>query len=222
MPDTSPSAINQAAQHAMTTSGTELPASPGLAPGAATNDLHSDDSDDEWFTQTPHRGINLRLPTAALLALAVLAGGFWGGALAEKHHESGSAISATTAALLNKKAGRGATTGANAGTSPLNGGVGAAAGPVTTGLLTGVEGRTLYLTDASGNLVKVDVGSSASITRSVSSSLAGLQTGDTVVVRGTTGANGVVTARSITAAAPGVSEPSSGTLKAGRSGRSGG
>jgi hypothetical protein len=210
----------------MTPSSEELPANPGLPGGAATNLLHSDDSDDEWFIQAPHRGINLRLPTAALLALAILAGGFWGGALAEQHHGSGSSTSAATAALLNEKAARaGGSTAANSRASAVNGGLGAAVAPVTTGLLTGVEGQTLYLTDASGNLVKVDVGSSATITRTVSSSLAALQTGDTVVVRGTTGANGTVTASSITAAAPGVQSGLGGvggTLKAGRSGHSGG
>ncbi len=61
------------------------------------------------------------------------------------------------------------------------------------------------MTDAAGNLVKVAVGPTATVTRTAKSSLTGLQTGDTVVVQGTTGAGGTVTATSVRATAQGVS-----------------
>lgn len=60
--------------------------------------------------------------------------------------------------------------------------------------MTGVQGNILYVTDSSGTLIKVVVGPSVPVTRTAKSSLAGLQTGDTVTVTGTKSSNGTVTA----------------------------
>jgi hypothetical protein len=71
--------------------------------------------------------------------------------------------------------------------------------------VTGVQGDILYVTDSTGALVKVVVGSSVPVSRTAKSSLTGLQTGDTVVVQGSKASNGEVTATSVRATGQGVS-----------------
>jgi hypothetical protein len=60
------------------------------------------------------------------------------------------------------------------------------------------------VTNASGALVKVTVGPSATVNRNAKSSLGSLQVGDTVVVEGSKASNGSVTATSVSATAAGV------------------
>ncbi len=171
-------------------------------------DIHPDDPDDEWSTGPVRSGLRLRAPTAALLALVVLAGGFWAGAIAEKHHSGSSSSSALSALASRFAAARGASGSGAAGASGLAGagagGAAGAAGSATSGIVTGVVGNILYVTDSSGALVKVEVGPSVPITRTAKSSLAGLQTGDTVVVQGSKGTGGEVTATSVRATGQGV------------------
>jgi hypothetical protein len=176
----------------------EIPVEPYLTAG---NGIHPGDADDEWPQQQARRGIRLPVLTASIIALAVLAAGFWGGAAIEKHHASAASSSASSA--LSSLASRFAAT-RGAGSGGFAGG-GAGAGPATAGIVTAVQGNTLYVTDSSGKLVKVEVGSSATVTRTAKSSLAGLQTGDTVIVQGTSGKSGTVTATSVRATAAGTS-----------------
>jgi hypothetical protein len=167
--------------------------------------LHPEDPDDEWPVEPPKRNLKLRIPTAALVGLLILAGGFWGGAVAEKHHSgSSSSGNSALAALAQRFAGggTGATGARGAGGAGGTGGTGffgagGAGGSATTGLVTGVQGNTLYVTDSSGALIKVTVAPSVAITRTASTPLTGLQTGDTVVVSGTKAANGTITATSV-------------------------
>jgi hypothetical protein len=194
-----PDTTTTAPQTAVAIATSELPA-------VMANGIHPEDPDDEWLTQRQHIGIKLRAPTVALLALAILAAGFWSGALAAGHQKSAKSTTASAAAAkANKKAAR------NAGSATSKKGLPAgnaaspgAAGGATNGLLTRIQGQTLYLIDGDGNLVKVDVGPSATINRTTLSSMAGLQNGDTVTVRGTIGANGAITANSVIAQAQGV------------------
>jgi hypothetical protein len=197
----------------------QLDAPGAAAPGHPTTQLaiHPDDPDDDWSTGQTRKGLRLHAPTAVLLGLIVLAGGFWGGAVAEKHHSGSPSSSSASSALANLRAAARGAAGSGAGASGLGGtgaggtgaggGLGAgggAAGAATAGIVTGVEGNILYVTDAAGNLVKVAVGPTATVTRTAKSSLTGLQTGDTVVVQGTTGTGGTVTATSVRATAQGV------------------
>jgi hypothetical protein len=179
----------------------EIPVEPYLT---ADTGIHPDDADDEWPQQQARRGVRLPVLTATMIALAVLAAGFWGGAAVEKHHASTASSSASSA--LSSLASRfAAARGAGTGSSGFAGvGSSGGAGSATAGLVTGVEGNTLYVTDSSGKLVKVQVGASATVTRTAKSSLAGLQTGDTVIVQGTSGSSGTVTATSVRATAAGV------------------
>jgi hypothetical protein len=153
---------------------------------------------DEWPTQTAKRGLHLRTPTAILLALLLAAGGLWGGSVLQKH-QGGSTGTASALAARSAFARTGATG------SPF-----ASSSSATTGTVTDIIGNTLYVTEASGSLVKVTLSSSATVTRNAKSSLGALQPGDSVVVQGTKVADGSLTASSVSATAAGVSSSSAG------------
>ncbi len=173
------------------------------APGATQPLIHPEDPDDDWAAVAPTgRGVRVRAMTGSLVVLAVLAGGFWGGVVAEKHHGSGS--SATSASALAARFGAAARGASGTGGSGGFSGFGGTGGAATSGIVTGVVGNILYVTNSSGALIKVTVGPAATITRTGKSSLSGLQTGDTVTVSGTTASNGTVSATSVRATASGV------------------
>lgn len=187
-------------------------------------DIHPDDPDDEWVVEDSKRGFRLRAVTAGLLVLALVGGGFWGGVVAEKHHGSGSSSgnSALASALAGLRATRGGT-GTGGGTGLGSGGLGGAGASATRGTVIGVQGNVLEISDTSGNIVKVTVGPSATVTRTASSSLTGLQIGDTVVVTGSAGSTGTVNATAVRATAKGVATGGlAGTGFAGGSGGGGG
>ena len=68
---------------------------------------------------------------------------------------------------------------------------------------------------ATGSLVKVTLGPSTTITRNAKAPAVGLRPGDTVIVQGSTGGNGNVTASSVSATAPGVSAAAAASAAAG-------
>lgn len=180
--------------------------------------IHPEDPDDEWATAVNSgRAVRVRLLTAGLLLLLVLAGGFWGGVVAEKHHGSGSnsSLSALASRFAGARAGAGGGAGAS-GFSALGGGA------VTTGTVIDVQGDVVDISDASGNIVKVRVGPSTTVTRTVKTAPSGLQVGDTVVVAGAAGSGGTVSATAVRASAQGVSAGGFGGLRGGQSGASGG
>jgi hypothetical protein len=150
--------------------------------------------DEDWPAATAKRGVRLRTPTAVLIGLVLLAGGFWGGAILQK--DEGSSGSGGFASLRSEFS-RGATS--RTGGSSLFG-----SGGATTGTVTDVIGKALYITSSSGSLVKVTLGPSATVTRNATSSLADLKIGDTVIVEGVKTKSGAVTASSISATAAGV------------------
>jgi hypothetical protein len=139
----------------------------------------------------------MSVPTVALCGLLIAAGGIWGGAALQRSHGTSSGSSAAASSLASLFRGRSGTTG---GLFSGGGGLGGA----TTGTVTEVTGSTLYVTNASGALVKVTVGPSATVARNAKSSLGSLLVGDTVVVQGTKASDGSVTATSVSATASGV------------------
>jgi hypothetical protein len=179
------------------------------APETEEVEIHPEDPDDEWSSTPVRSGLRLGAPTAVLLTLVVLAGGFWGGALAEKHHggssSASSALSAIASRLAAARSGAGSGSGAaGAGAFAGAGGFGAATSSAASGIVTGVQGNILYVTDSTGALIKVVVSPSVPVTRTAKSRLTGLQTGDTVVVQGTKASNRQVTATSVRATGQGV------------------
>jgi hypothetical protein len=157
--------------------------------------------DEEWVSLT-RSGIRLGMPVAALLAIVLLAGGFWAGAALEKSHGTGGSSSlASLAARIGGGAGAGAT-----GATGLRGfpGVGGGSTAATAGTISVVDGDTLDVKTSDG-IVKVTITRSTTITRNADAAADGLRPGDTVVVQGASGASGTVSASSISATAPGVS-----------------
>jgi len=182
---------------------TQTLATPPDEPGWLARD-DAGDSDEEWVSQTTH-GIRLGVPAAALLALVLVAGGFWGGAALQKSHGGSTSTLAGVAARFRSAAGGvGATGTAGVAASRFGGLFASTAG--TVGTISVLDGNTLYVEDtATGSLVKVTLTKSTTITRTADAAAIDLRPGDTVTVQGATGSSGAVTATSVSATAPGVS-----------------
>lgn len=170
----------------------------GAAPLAEYEPLE----DEDWMAVRAPRGVRLRVPTLVLLALLVAAGAFWGGAVVQRHQGSTSSASSLASRL---RAGGFAFGGG--GTGAGTGGFGGATtvAPAAEGTVTDVQGPTVYLTNAAGDLVKVIIGATTTVSRTGIGAPGALQIGDTAIVRGTAGSDGTVAATSITATASGVS-----------------
>jgi Domain of unknown function (DUF5666) len=132
--------------------------------------------------------------TAALGVVVACAAGFLAGIEIEKSQVSGTASAATVPAgnAGSAATGSGARPGFGLGGGGAGGGGGASFGTVSS-----VDGNTIYLTEASGNTVKVTLSSATKITKSQSTSKSSLHPGDALVVQGATGKNGTLTATSV-------------------------
>ncbi|MFD5510454.1 hypothetical protein ACFWIB_22080 [Streptomyces sp. NPDC127051] len=86
--------------------------------------------------------------------------------------------------------------GSRQGFGGATGGPGAGAG-VTTGTVKLVDGTTLYVTDAQGNVVKVTTDTNTQITQAKSGKVSDLQPGQTVTVRGSQTSAGDVAATTV-------------------------
>jgi hypothetical protein len=166
-------------------------------------DPSSDEDDLEAELLPLRRSRRLPVVTAAL-ALAVVAGGaFLGGVEIQKHYGASSATAASPRAAVT--AGR-ARTGATGQLGQFGqfgqfghrpGATTAAGSGMTTGLVTVIKGSTLYVTDFSGNTVKVTT-KGARVSKTVTTTVKALSPGDTVVVRGTQAKDGSYAATAIT------------------------
>lgn len=158
--------------------------------------------------------------SAITLALATAAGGFYAGVRVEKSRTTSSAGPAGGAASRSAAAGglraalaarfgasgalagSGSASGAGAATggfggSRIGGFPSAGGGNASFGTVSSVDGRTLYLTDASGNTVKVTLSRATKLSKSVSVSRHAVRPGDTVVVQGLKQQNGTLVATSV-------------------------
>jgi hypothetical protein len=122
--------------------------------------------------------------TGTLAAVIVAAGGFYGGVQVQKTHGA-------TAAPR--------TAGGFTGGPPGGATAGRTSSDATTGTVSYVKGDVLYVKDSNGNTVKVKVTSDAKVNRTATADAAKVHPGDSVVVEGTTGSSGTVTATSVTA-----------------------
>jgi hypothetical protein len=178
--------------HAIPVAGPQEPYEPDGAP-------------DGWFDEPEElprrpRGRLLAPLPVTLLCVLLTACGFIGGVLVEKGQEgsassggSGAAGLAGRFAALRSAAGRsGAGLGAGAGTAGAG-----SAGAATTGQVAFVQGSTLYVTNSSGNTIKVKTSAASTVTKTVSGTVHSIRPGEEVVISGTTASNGTVTAESI-------------------------
>jgi hypothetical protein len=138
--------------------------------------------------------------SAALAALVTCAGGFYAGIQVEKG-QLPSTTPVPTASATGAAAGAGARTGAAAG--GFGGGArfgglgGGAAGNASIGTIASVNGRTIYLTETSGNTVKVTLSGSTKLTKNLGVSKSSLHPGDAVVVQGVKNSMGTLVATSV-------------------------
>lgn len=184
--------------------------------------------------------------SAALVALITCAVGFYAGVRVEKGQVSGSTSTlrlpgATAAAGASRTggaarssasgaAGSGAaaagssarTAGAGARSGGFGGfaGAGFAGGNAAVGTVASVNGRTLVLTETSGDTVNVRLSSSTKISKNQSVSRHAIRPGDTLIVQGAANAKGTTVAASVTdsgASSTGSSSSGSGASSSGSS-----
>jgi hypothetical protein len=155
-----------------------------------------DDLTEELAARPPRA----KLPAATLClgAGVLLVAGFIGGVEAHKQwggNGSGSGnLQAAIAARGGAGQGRGATgQGAQRGFGAAQGG----AGNVTFGTVKLIDGQTIYVQTATGGIVQVKTDKSTAVRISKDGSVRDLQPGQTIVVQGTPGANGTMTATSV-------------------------
>jgi hypothetical protein len=183
--------------------------------------------------------------TAALGALITCAIGFYAGIRVEKSQLSSSSTTlgsgargagrAGFAALLGRggsgagssgatgsgsgAAGSGSAASGGGGGFPGGGGFGGAGGAnASFGTVSSVKGKTIYVTDTSGNTIKVKLSSATKISKTESVSRHAIRPGDTVIVSGVSGSGGTTNAATITDSG----NRSSGSSGSGSSGSSSG
>jgi hypothetical protein len=144
--------------------------------------------------------------SAILLLVLVAAGGFIGGVEVQKGQgsSSGGSLASSFASRFGAAAG-GATSTAgstSAGSASrlrgLFGGGGAAAGGATIGTVSSIDGKTLYVSELTGNTVAVVTTPESKITKSESVGAKAIHPGDSVVIEGLAGSKGTITASSVT------------------------
>jgi len=135
--------------------------------------------------------------TLALCGGVIAAAAFAGGALVEKNNVKGGGSNPGAAAGFAgfARGGAGATAGAGGAARPGGGGTG---GGATTGTVKLVDGTTVYLTDSSGNVVKVTTGTSTKISVTRNGKVSDLQPGQSVTVLGSTDSSGSLAATTVT------------------------
>lgn len=155
--------------------------------------------DAEWPRHVASRGLRIQPLTALLGVVLVAMLGIWGGAELQQRH--GSPAAAPSPLGLSPFASRDARAtgfpGAGRGNLP-------GAGNLTTGTVTVIAGKTLFLTSSSGAIVKVKLTDETTYTRTAKTASTGLKPGDTAIVQGRKNAAGVTVATSVTATAKGV------------------
>jgi hypothetical protein len=141
--------------------------------------------------------------TFVLLAVFALLGSFTVGAWYERNH--GPAPSTSTASTSGNGAASSGTipSGASGGSIPGQGAAGLGAGGQfaggggTIGTVKLVDGTNVYITDASGNLVKVTTQPGLVVTVNKDGTVADLTAGETVVITGAAGSDGSIAATAI-------------------------
>jgi hypothetical protein len=167
------------------------------------DDVDDDDFDDGFDDAAPGR----RLPRLTLLLLAALlvAAGFAGGILVQKH-----ATPAAAAAGVPSFGGGFPTGGFPAGGAGQGAGSGAAAttgtgsssttdSPVVIGTVVGVDGTTIIVKDLGGTQHKVTTTPSTTVSETTTLPAKQLKAGQSVVVNGSKKSDGTITATSVTA-----------------------
>jgi hypothetical protein len=157
-----------------------------------------DDGDELTAVLTRRPRAKLPSLTLVLAALVVASAGFIGGILVGKHYGSsgsGSPASAFSRFAAGASAPAGTRSGAGAGLG--GGGGGFAAGNATIGTIKLIDGSTVYVQTAGGDIVQVSTSAGTKVTVSSTVRVKDLQPGETVIVEGSKNSSGGVSATSI-------------------------
>jgi Domain of unknown function (DUF5666) len=179
--------------------------------------LAADDLDHEYDDALPQRPRARYLtPLTALLMALILGGvGFYVGIRVEKSKASTSGGGSAFARAFSGAGGAGGTGAGGAGsTSSATGAAGSRAssfasrfgaggfagggGNATIGSISSIKGNTIYVTETSGNTVKVKVSGATKISKSETVKPKKLYPGDQVVIAGAKGSSGTISATSVT------------------------
>lgn len=190
---------------------TTLEAEPGLPPGAlAVLELSAAADADADAGSGQGRGPGslarrLGLLTSVLVLGLVATLGFVAGVNVQKGQKTTAVVPTGAgggAAAFAALAGGGGFPGAGGagGAGRTGGAAGApgAAGAAATGTVKLVDGANIYLTDATGNVIKVTTSDASRFTRSGPGTVGDVRPGDTVVVQGQRGDDGTVAAIAVT------------------------
>jgi Domain of unknown function (DUF5666) len=168
--------------------------------------------------------------SASLLALILGVVGFYVGVRVEKGQLAGSSSNSALSAGTAGPTGRASTTGAagtavsgrGAGGAGLRGlfGGGGAGGSASFGTVSSINGNSLYVTQPTGNTIKVTLSSATKVTKSVAVGKNAVRPGDAVVVQGAKSANGGVSATSVSDTGASPAAAASGASSTGSSGSS--
>jgi len=158
------------------------------------------EDDDDDLTAVLTRRPRAKLPslTLVLAAIVVASAGFLVGALVGKHY--GSSGSGNLAAAFSRLAGprASATAGAGGGTGSGFGGRGGLfGGNATIGTIKLIDGSTVYVQTAAGDIVQVATSAGTSVTVSSTVPVKDLKPGETVIVEGSKNSSGAIAATSI-------------------------
>jgi hypothetical protein len=159
-----------------------------------------DDGDDLTAVLTRRPRAKLPSLTLVLAAIVVASAGFLVGALVGKHYggsSSGNLAGAFggLAARPTTSAGGGSRTGAGAATGSRTGLFGG--GNATVGTIKLIDGATVYVQTAAGDIVQVATSAETKVTVSSTVPVKDLRPGETVIVLGSKNSSGAIAATSI-------------------------
>jgi hypothetical protein len=163
-----------------------------------------DDADvDDEFGTPPARQRRVPPITGLLVLGVVLALTFTAGVLTQKHHDAGTSASSTGfpslgAGGLPAGLGGGAPGAATSGGTGASGGSTTSTGPAVIGTVVKVVGQTMTVKDLGGKSHVIHLTGTTKATKTTTIDLDALKAGTTVTVSGTTGADGSVSAATIT------------------------
>ncbi|HEX6468919.1 MAG TPA: hypothetical protein VF069_07455 [Streptosporangiaceae bacterium] len=178
------------------------PADERAAPAAMTPDelLETSPFGDDLSTELAARPPRRARPGATMYlgAGVLVVAGFLGGVQADKHWGSrpGSGNADALQRAIASRLGGAGGSGQNATQQGRSG-----TGNLTLGTVKLVDGKTIYVQTTAGTIVQVKTDGSTRIQVSKEGTVKDLQTGSTVIVQGTPGADGTVKASSVNSAA---------------------
>lgn len=171
------------------------------APEQPAHDEPVEPVDDDLFDESWEAPRKTNRLTVVLVVALLVVGGFAGGVLVQKNHDTALAAAAAGAGTRRAGGATGAGTGGGRGQgAQATAAPGSADTPVVMGTVRTVDTDAIEVTDQSGAIVRVFVPRTATVT---TRGLGGLAYNTPVSVTGTKAVDGSVTATSVTVTATG-------------------